>query len=501
MFAISTEKIMGRIEDWSGKRVIVIGAARQGIALSRYLVRHGAQVVLNDRLPLEKLSAASEALKEEPLEWVTGGHPLSMLADADMVCISGGVPLDLPIIQEARHRGITITNDSQIFLEVCPCRVIGITGSAGKTTTTTLMGLITEAAVDELVASSLNSDFIGQAGKDELNGLIAESRVWVGGNIGTPLLSVVDEMRPHDLAVMELSSFQLEVMDRSPEIAAILNITPNHLDRHMTMEAYTAAKARILEFQSSQSTAVLNLDDPVTSSMTDKVNGHLVPFGNKLPPEYEEGIYLSLDRSSILVKSPELDAGEEQLIMDCSQIPLRGDHNLANVLAACAIGLAVGISKNAMASGVKKFTGIPHRLEFVRTWGGGNWYNDSIATAPERTVAAVKSFSEPLILLAGGRDKNLPWDVFASTVSKRVKHIILFGEAVQKISHALAKYRATMEPSITVCSGLEEAVQIASTKVIPGDVVLLSPGGTSFDEFHDFEDRGEAFKRWVLELK
>jgi UDP-N-acetylmuramoylalanine--D-glutamate ligase len=307
-------------------------------------------------------------------------------------------------------------------------------------------------------------------------------------------------MEPHDLAVMELSSFQLEVMVRSPEIAAILNITPNHLDRHLTMQAYQAAKVRILEFQSSQSAAILNMDDPIALSMTNEVNGRLILFGTQRTPEHQEGVYLRPDGNSILVKSPMLTADEELTIMHRDQIPLRGDHNLLNVLGACAIALAADLPTSAMASGVKKFSGIPHRLEFVRTWGGGEWYNDSIATAPERTVAAVKSFSEPLILLAGGRDKNLPWDVFASTVSQRVKHLILFGEAAEIISQALATYTGAMEASVTLCSGLKEAVQAAAMKVIPGDVILLSPGGTSFDEFHDFEDRGEVYKRWVMEL-
>jgi UDP-N-acetylmuramoylalanine--D-glutamate ligase len=196
-----------------------------------------------------------------------------------------------------------------------------------------------------------------------------------------------------------------------------------------------------------------------------------------------------------------LAADEELAIMHRDQIPLRGDHNLLNVLGACAIALAAGFTRTAMAVGVKEFSGIPHRLELVRTWGGGEWYNDSIATAPERSVAAVKSFSEPLILLAGGRDKNLPWDTFASIVSQRVKHVILFGEAAELISQALAKYQGEMETSVTLCSSLKEAVQAAATKVKPGDVVLLSPGGTSFDEFHDFEDRGEVYKRWVMELQ
>jgi UDP-N-acetylmuramoylalanine--D-glutamate ligase len=501
MLAISAKDVMGQMSDLKNKRVIVIGAARQGIALSRYLVRHGAQVVLNDRLPMEQLSSAREALQGESVEWVTGGHPSQMLAGADLVCISGGVPFDLPIIREAQIRGITISNDSQIFLEASPCRVIGITGSAGKTTTTTLVGLMAQAAVDELSSRSarLNTDEIRDA--NESHGLSPESQIWVGGNIGTPLLSVVDDMEPHDLAVMELSSFQLEVMVRSPEIAAILNITPNHLDRHLTMQAYQAAKVRILEFQSSQSAAILNMDDPIALSMTNEVNGRLILFGTQRTPEHQEGVYLRPDGNSILVKSPMLTADEELTIMHRDQIPLRGDHNLLNVLGACAIAVAAGLTRTAMAAGVNEFSGIPHRLELIRAWGGGEWYNDSIATAPERSVAAVKSFSEPLILLAGGRDKNLPWDTFASIVSQRVKHVILFGEAAELISQALAKYQGEMETSVTLCSSLKEAVQAAALKVKPGDVVLLSPGGTSFDEFHDFEDRGEVYKRWVMELQ
>jgi len=500
MLAINAEEVMGQMKDWNEKKVIVIGAARQGIALSRYLVRHGAQVVLNDRLPLEQLISARKSLQRESVEWVTGGHPPEMLAGADLLFISGGVPFDLPIIHEAQSRGITISNDSQIFLEVCPCRVIGITGSAGKTTTTTLVGLMAQAAVDELSSRSASSNTDEVRDANGSHGLMPGSQVWVGGNIGTPLLSVVDDMEPHDLAVMELSSFQLEVMVRSPEIAAILNITPNHLDRHLTMQAYQAAKARILEFQSSQSVAILNMDDPIARSMTDEVNGRLVSFGTQRLAGHQEGVYLSPDGNSILVKSPMLAAEEELVIMHRDQISLRGDHNLLNVLGACAIVFAAGLTRTAMASGVKEFSGIPHRLELVRAWGGGEWYNDSIATAPERSVAAVKSFSEPLILLAGGRDKNLPWDTFASIVSQRVKHLILFGEAAEIISQTLAKYRGAMEASVTLCSSLKEAVQVAAMKVKPGDVVLLSPGGTSFDEFHDFEDRGEVYKRWVMEL-
>lgn len=496
MLAKSEVDEMKQAIDWSGKKVLVIGIARQGIALARYLAQHGARIIVNDRRQIDQLVDAQGALRDEPIQWIVGGHPLSVLDGVELVCISGGVPSDLPIVAEASKRGIPISNDSQIFLEVCPCKVVGITGSAGKTTTTTLFGLIAQAAVDELENASQERGE-NSSGPSYID---YDSKVWVGGNIGSPLISVVDQMQPGDLAVMELSSFQLEMMDRSPDVAVVLNITPNHLDRHKTMENYIAAKSRIIEFQSSQDAAVLNLDDQVVSNLKDDINGRLVVFGKQKIAENIPCVSFDPDFNSVQIASPK-EQGEKQIIViNHNDIPLRGEHNLMNVIAACATALACGISPTAMRSGVKKFSGIPHRLEFVRSWGGGDWYNDSIATAPERAIAAIHSFSEPLILLAGGRDKDLPWDGFASLVCERVKHLILFGEAVGVISAALNKYEKKSDITVTVCSGLLEGVKAAATKVDEGDVVLLSPGGTSFDEFVDFEARGEAFKKWVTEL-
>ncbi len=500
MIANRENVAMKQNEDWSRKRVIVIGAARQGIALARYLIGRGAQVVINDRLPIDQLGSAQEALAGESIEWIGDGHPLSLLNGADLLCISGGVPFDLPIVREAQRRGIAVTNDSQIFLEVCPCRVIGITGSAGKTTTTSLVGLMAQAAKDESNTRSVELSVNTTKDQDRARGLFSGSKVWVGGNIGSPLLSMVDEMKPNDLAVMELSSFQLEVMQRSPEIAAILNITPNHLDRHETMQTYIDAKARILDFQTSHDVAILNRDDPATWSMQEKVHGRLVTFGIRKSSEMHESVFFDRDLNSILIHNPSAVDRDDSCVIQRDDIPLLGEHNLLNVLGACAIALAAGLSVSAMASGVKRFTGIPHRLEFVRSWGGGDWYNDSIATAPERAVAAINSFSKPMILLAGGKDKNLPWDRFALLVCQRVKHLILFGEAAGIISDALTSYEKDSETTVTYCLGLKEAVMAAANKVSDGEVVLLSPGGTSFDEFHDFEDRGEAFKKWVMEL-
>ena len=494
MLAVEEVELMKQDADWSRKTVLVIGIARQGIALTRYLVKHGAGVIVNDRRDLDQLRDAQEALADINVRWETGGHPLTILDDVDLVCVSGGVPVDLPIVVEAARRGIALSNDSQLFLEACPCKVVGITGSAGKTTTTTLVGLIAQAAVEQFNLGSSQPE----SHKNSLLG--AQSQVWVGGNIGSPLISVLENIKPNDLAVMELSSFQLEIMETSPDIAVVINITPNHLDRHKTMENYIDAKSRILKNQSSRDTAVLNRDDPVFTNLQKDVQGRLVTFGMNKPDDHNPSVFYDPIAQKVRINSVNLD-GEMQLdVIRQADIPLRGDHNLSNVLAACATAMACGISPSAMEAGIKNFSGIPHRLEFVRSYRGGDWYNDSIATAPERSIAAINSFAEPLILLAGGRDKDLPWDSFASLVCQRVRDLILFGEAASIVSDALSPYEKKSCTSVTICAGLEDAVKAAATKVTNGDVVLLSPGGTSFDEFTDFEERGEAYKKWVMEL-
>jgi len=462
---------MSVLRRWSGKRVVILGAARQGIALARYLIQQGASVVVSDLRNWEDLADARQALSDlegsgrGSLEWVCAGHPLELLESIDLLCPSGGVPLDQPVVTQAIKRGIALSNDSQIFLEVTPAQVIGITGSAGKTTTTTLVGRMAQAATRN-----------------------NQAHAWTGGNIGSPLISVVEQMKPGDLAVMELSSFQLEIMTRSPQVAAVLNITPNHLDRHSSMQAYTAAKARILAYQPGDGAAVLGRDDPGAWDLKDGVRGKLVTFGEQ-PWSALPGTYLKNGKIILW------DGVAEAVLMEQSSIGLRGLHNLLNVLAACAIAFAAGLPVEAMQAGVEGFSGVPHRLEFVRSWGGASWYNDSIATAPERSMAAIRSFDEPLVLLAGGRDKNLPWGDFARLVLERVDHVILFGEAAEKIAGVLGSAQ-----TLTVCSKLEQAVTAAARVVRPGDVVLLSPGGTSFDEFSDFEERGECFRRLVMQL-
>ncbi len=452
----------------------MIGAARQGAALSRYLAEKGADVVLNDHRSQEALADVRKELSNLNLSWVTGSHPIEILDGTDLVCLSGGVPLDLPIIQEAIKRKIPISNDSQIFLDHAPCRVIGITGSAGKTTTTSL---------------------VGEIAKHHFKLKKPNHTVWVGGNIGTPLIMDLDKMQEDDLAVMELSSFQLEIMTTSPQIATILNLTPNHLDRHGSMSEYVSAKAHILTHQSPKDIAVLNRDDPKVRELYPEVNGRKITFGFNPPIDKQDSTYIKRDKLYLQAD------GQTAKIISTDFINLRGMHNLYNALAAVAISASASLSIQAIYEGIIAFKGVPHRLEFVRSWGGADWFNDSIATAPERAIAALESFDEPIVLLAGGRDKNLSWTSLGEEIRRKVDHLILFGEVADLIQDTVGVVRPNLRPhTIDRCKNLEESIKIAAERVAPGDVVLLSPGGTSFDEFKDFEERGKRFKQWVKEL-
>jgi len=459
---------------WEGKTVLMIGAARQGIALSRYLVNKGAKVILNDRRPDDELETARQELAGLGISWVTGFHPTNILDGVDMVCLSGGIPLDLPLVQAAVQRNIPLSNDSQIFLEAAPCPVIGITGSSGKSTTTAL---------------------VGEIAKHHCKYKMPNNHVWVGGNIGNPLIQDINQIKENDIVVMELSSFQLEIMTVSPTISAILNLTPNHLDRHKSMSRYVSAKSNILTYQDREDIAVLNRDDPRVRKLLPEVKGRQITFGLNPPFNKQDSTYIK--RGKLYLQA----SGQVAKIIKADMINLRGSHNLYNTLAAIAISAAAAFSLPAIYDGIVSFQGMPHRLEFVRDWGGAAWYNDSIATTPERAIAAVESFDEPIILMAGGRDKDLPWDKLEKLIRQKVDHLILFGEAADLIAKVVGEVRPEMKPfTIDRCDGLEQAVKKAAERVETGDVVLLSPGGTSFDEFNDFEERGKRFRQWVKEL-
>ncbi len=488
------------------RRVVILGAARQGTATARFFLAAGAQVTLSDMRSAAQLAAvaaeleafatslSADGLNRPRLRFAFGGHPLSLLDEADLLCLSGGVSPAIPIVRAAVAAGIPLSNDGLLTLMRCPVPITGITGSAGKTTTTTLTGLMLQAA---------------------------GFTVHVGGNIGTPLLDRLDAIGPGDKVVMEFSSFQGELFDRSPASAGLLNITPNHLDRHPSMSHYAAAKANLLRFQSSSDVCVLNADDSYTGPWL-RTGRCQIAAG-----EGQEAVYFPLQGARVgfslreevaagafLRNEPGRGSAGETLVWRQSGLPdavvcraaevrLRGRHNLANILAACCLAGAAGADVNAMRAVATTFAGVEHRLEIVRERGGVIWVNDSIATAPERTVADLRAFAEPIVLLAGGRDKNLPWDECAAVIHERAQHVILFGEAAGLIHEALLKYAkdsGVVAVAITRCADLPQAVAAAERAARPGDVVLLAPGGTSFDAYADFAARGEHFRALVEAL-
>lgn len=480
---------------FTGKRVVILGLARQGLALARFLVAEGAQVTLSDAAPADQLTAPLAELAGLPVRVVPGGHPLELLEDCDLLCLSGGVPPQIPFAGAARRQGIPLSNDALLTMALSPTPVWGITGSSGKTTTTTLVGLMLQAhAVTQHPAPT----------------------VWVGGNIGVPLIDKLAAIGPTDQMVLELSSFQLELFNtenggeaRSPHGAAILNITPNHLDRHPSMAHYAAAKANIVRWQQPADVAVLGADDALTGAwlrsgrvqITAEAGQPAVDFplaarrlGFGLQQPHGEGCWLSADGSALVLR---LD-GREQTLLPISTVLLRGRHNLLNIAAACIISAAAGATPAVMAEVTRTFRGVAHRLELVRQQAGVRWINDSIATAPERAAAALRSFSEPIIWLAGGRDKHLPWDEISRLAQQRVRRAVLFGEAAGLIAAAL--HVAAPDLPVILCRDLDQAVAAAAQAAQPGDVVLLSPGGTSYDAYKDFAARGDHFRALVEAL-
>jgi UDP-N-acetylmuramoylalanine--D-glutamate ligase len=480
--------------DFTGVRALVVGLAREGTALTRFLVEHGARVTVTDLQSAAALAQNRKLLSGLPVSFALGEHPKRLLDEADALFVSPGVPLGIPFLREARERQLPLSSETHLFTQLCPAPVMGITGSSGKTTTTVLVGQVCRTA---------------------------GRRTWVGGNIGRPLIGHLQEIEPTDAVVMELSSFQLEFFSPSidergkgkhrkaqdaifgtpawsPPIAAVLNITPNHLDRHLSMEAYIAAKAQIMVHQQPEDTVILNLDDPITRQMgeTGDIKGRILWFSKE--QEVASGAFLQAD--ALVVRL----GGRDQAVCRTADLRLLGQHNLANVLAACALAAAAAVPTEAVRQAVTTFRGVDHRLELYREKDGVRWYDDSIATAPERTVAALLAFPDDrIVLMAGGRDKHLPWDEMAALTWKRVAHLVLFGEAADLIEEAMrnAKPSGAQSCQIHHTATLEHAVALAHQVARPGDVVLLSPGGTSFDAYPDFVARGEHFKRLVKALE
>jgi UDP-N-acetylmuramoylalanine--D-glutamate ligase len=442
----------------AGRKALVIGLAREGLDLTQFLTAHGASVVVSDQKSTDELSEAVGQVTGGEVTLKLGGHDVSHLDGVDMVFASPGVPPEHELLQAARSQHIQLSSLVELFFALCPAPILGITGSAGKSTTTSLLG-----------------DIFAAAGRD----------VFVGGNIGRPLLGQLAQMSRSSWVVMELSSFQLEPLHVSPHIALVTNVTPNHLDRHPTMDAYWAAKGQILAHQSPSDWAVLNADDAWT--LRYRPHARLLRFSLQ---GVVEGAYLAGQRVMLL--------GEP--LLDIADVPLRGRHNLANVLAAAAAAHTAGIDRQSMQAAIRDFKGVAHRLQTVGERDGVRFVDDSIATAPERSIAALLAYDEPLVLVAGGRDKHLPMQEWATLITKRVKHVILLGEMSELVADALQAADPSYQ-SITRATSMDEAVAEAARVARSGDVVLLSPGGTSYDMYTDFEERGRDFARAAAEFR
>jgi len=454
-------------QDFRGKRVTVVGLGIEGVDLARYLVGKGALVTVSDSRPAERLSPRLRDLDGLPVSLSLGRNDPADTITADHVFVSQGVPLDIPAVTAARDRGVPLDSMMRLFFELCPGPVVGITGSSGKTTVTSLVGAMFAAAGREHV---------------------------VGGNIGVGLLSLLDDIGPQTWVVLEISHTQLELTTKSPHVACVLNVTPNHLDRY-SWDSYVALKRNILRHQTSDDVAVLGYDNQVSRSLASDTRGRVVFFsdGADLPGP------AALLSGGIVVWR---DGAKDTPVLSVAEIPLRGWHNVANVLAATAIAAACGIPTDAIAMAVRSSKPVPHRLEFVAELDGVAYYNDSIATTPERTLAGIRSFEEPIVLLLGGREKHLPLDEMFHAVCGRCRALVFFGEARETlVAVALATCDAVSpakRPDLHVVDTLEDAVSLAKATARRGDVVLLSPACTSFDAYDNFEERGEHFRRLVL---
>ena len=453
------------LKQLQGKRVAVIGIGVSNTPLIKRLLQAGIAVTACDKNPAEKLGDIAAELQELGAVLQLGEGYLNGL-DQDVIFRTPGMRPDVPELLAAAERGSVITSEMEVFFSVCPCKKIAVTGSDGKTTTTTIIAGLLQAA---------------------------GYTVHLGGNIGKPLLPEVETMEPDHIAVLELSSFQLMTMTQSPDIAVMTNLAPNHLDVHKSMEEYCAAKENIFSHQGAGGKAIFNADNEITARLSGKAPGRAVLFSRQ--KELEQGVFLK--DGAIWAAN----AAGTRRILEVRDILLPGTHNIENYMAAIAAvdGL---VSDEVICRYAKTFGGVEHRIELVRTLRGVRYYNDSIASSPSRTIAGLNSFEEKVILIAGGYDKKIPFDVLGPEIVKHVKHLFLSGMTAEKIKQAVENapaYQPGM-PDIVLCRDFKESVLRAHRAAEEGDIVLMSPACASFDQFKNFAARGEAFKEIVRAL-
>jgi len=451
------------ILDIGEKKFLVVGAARSGLAVAGFLLRKGASVTLTDNRSLASFDGALEELRQAGLQISLGSYPEVREDAFDFVVVSPGVPPSVPPIAEARRRGIPVLGELELAYRFCSTPIVAITGTNGKTTTTTLLGEIFQAA---------------------------RRRTMVGGNIGLPLVDAVESYGPEDMIVAEVSSFQLETADHfRPRVAVILNITPDHLDRHGTMDDYTAAKARIFARQGAEDFTVLNYDDPGTRALAKATGGQVIFFSRQ--HNLEAGVLVRDGMITVRQKGADTD------IMPACEVAIPGLHNLENALAAVAAAHALGVAPEVLARTLRSFAGVAHRLETVAEKNGVLYVNDSKGTNPDASIKALESYDRPIVLLAGGRNKGSDFTEFSRLIKQKVRVLVVLGECAEEVEQA-ARFAGCTD--ILRASGFREAVLMAHSAAQPGDVVLLSPACASWDMFNNYEERGDLFRAIAANL-
>src|SRR5437660_5503825 len=445
----------------NNKRVLVVGLGKSGVASALFLRSRGAQVTVSDSKPQEQLSEEIPILLDHGIIIETGGHGERTFHGQDLIVVSPGVPADSPPLVQARALGEPVIGEIELAAQFLPKNIVAITGSNGKTTTTTLTGEIITAG--------------GYPTR-------------VGGNIGTPAISLVDTARPDSVIVLEVSSFQLETIQTfRPKLAVILNVTPDHLDRHRTFQTYVDAKARIFENQQSSDFAVLNEDDPTSHTLGDRTRAQVFWFSRKR--EVQRGACVRNEK--IFFR----DGQSQREVMLVSEIPLKGSHNVENVLAAVCAGVLMGCDPAKIRDAVRNFKAVEHRLEYVATVKGVDYFNDSKATNVDATINALESFPRGIHLILGGKDKGSDYTVLNDLLRERVKRVYTIGAAAEKIESHI---KGAAE--VVHAESLDDAVRRAAAVAQAGDVVLLAPACASFDQFDNYEHRGRVFKEVVHRL-
>ena len=443
----------------NGKHVLVVGLGKSGVASALFLKKRGARVTVSDTKSGDELRNEIPVLLDHGITVETGGHGDRTFRGQDLIVVSPGVPVDAPPLVQARALGESVIGEIELAAQFLPGPIVAITGSNGKTTTTTLAGEIMTAG-----------------------GFAA----LVGGNIGTPAISLAERANPETVIVLEISSFQLETIQTfRPKIAVVLNVTPDHLDRHRTFEVYADAKARVFENQQGSDFAVLNADDPTCVTMGTRTRAQVFWFSRQ--KEVQQGAWV---RDGIILFRDQ--AGQRE-ILQVSEVPLKGAHNLENVLAAVCAGVLMGCAPGKIREAVGNFKAVEHRLEFVATMRGVDYYNDSKATNVDATIKALESFPANIHLILGGKDKGSDYTVLNDLLRQRVKRVYTIGAAAAKIE-------SQIKAEVVHAETLENAIRKANAVAQPGDVVLLAPACASFDQFKNYEHRGKVFKDIVRSL-